>query len=128
MFWTRRRIVLAALCAAVLLAPGWSGSLEPTAHGNVLVAARASSSAQVFGVALEGEAGTWHAQYVGRSLPVVLHDMGLGGALTAVVPPDFAAHIPRGAERADGYFRVETAWHWPWWWPGGGVAWTAPGG
>ena len=127
MQFNRSRLALVALLACALLGPGWRGELVAVEHAELLSAARASKAARVFGISLGdpplGE--RWHAQYVGRSLPVVFHDLGLRKSLPALVPPDFAAHLPAGAERADAYYRVSVALHWPWWRPGGGVDWSS---
>lgn len=129
MRWTRRRLIALAALAAVALAPGWRAVLVPVPHAEVLAAARASSAARVFGISLSDapRSERWHAQYVDRALPVICHDFGVQSSLPSLLPPDFVAHLAAGAERADGYFRVVTSTHWPWWRPGGGVAWEVPG-
>jgi hypothetical protein len=125
-------LVLAALCGTVLLLPGWRGVLVETPHDDVLAAAREAVPDRVFGVTrpaeLDGgrDGGEWHAQYHGSLAARLLRGAGMGASLTRIVPPAFAAHVPPRAERADGYFRIETALHWPWWRPGGGVDWHDP--
>jgi len=121
-------LLVALPCLAAVLLPGWSARLEPVDHEAVLAAARSASPGDVFGVARPGarDGETWHAQYHDSVVARVLHGAGLRGALPGLLPPAFAAHIPVGAERADGYFRVRTSVHWPWWWPGGGVDWSVP--
>lgn len=124
----RRRIVLAAVCAAVLLLPGWRAGLREVPHAAVLAAARDAPPDTVFGVVRhDAEDGAeWHAQYHGSALARLLHGVGMGGSIASLLPPDLAAHVPAGAERADGYFEVVAAVHWPWWLPGGGVDWRDP--
>jgi hypothetical protein len=123
----RRRIAGAALAAAVALAPGWRAALVPEDHEAILAAA--SRSRSQIGVALPGDlAGeAWHVQYLDSYWVRVLDEVGLRGSASSLVPPDYAAHIPPGTDRADGYFRVLGEWHWPWWRPGGGVEWRVPG-
>ena len=114
----------AAALAALVLAPGWSARLVPADHGALLAAAGRSRSQ--LGVTRPGEAPgeEWHLQYL-DSWPVrVLDEMALRRLAPLLVPPDFAAHVPAGSGRADGYFRGESRLRWPWWWPGGGVDWT----
>jgi len=125
---TRRRLILVSVLVAIGLAPGWRASLSPVEHEELLAASRESDAARVFGISLSDgpRSERWHAQYVGRSLPMILHDLGVQAALPSLLPPDFAAHLAVGAERADGYFRVVTEAHWPWWRPGGGVSWELP--
>jgi len=123
--WTRRRLIALALVGVAVAAPGWRATLYPVSHEELLAAARAAAAVRVFGISLADGPNSerWHAQFVGRALPVVLHDLGVRGALPSLVPPDYAAHIPAGAERADGYYEVVAETHWPWWRPGGGVEW-----
>ena len=124
----RRLLVVAALCAVALLLPGWRGELREVPHTEVLAAARAVPPGTVFGVEVPDVdgAGTWHAQYLDSVIARLLRAAGMGASLTAVLPPSFAAHIPAGAERADGYFRLDARVHWPWWAPRGGVEWRDP--
>ncbi len=123
----RRAAVLGSLLAVVVV-PGWRADLWPVDHDAVLAASRAADPDHVFGIALDGaEPGErWHAHYTDSRLASWLHGAGMAGAITSVVTPDHAAHLPPGAERADGYFRVESTVHWPWWRPGGGVHWVVP--
>lgn len=128
----RTRIALAAGGVAVALAPGWRGTLVEIPHEVVLGRARRAPAGSVFGVtrpvvregAATGE--EWHASYVDRALAGFLAGVGLRGVLTKLSPPDHVAHVPAGARRADGYFDVEAAAHWPWWRPGGGLDWRLP--
>ena len=124
-------MLIAAVCAApVLLAPGWRATLEPTSHDALLATMRSADPEGVFGVSRRGRqrGEEWHAQYAGGGLPRLLRALGVRGALPALVPPRYAAHVPAGAERADGYFSVRATAHWPWWRPGGGVDWHDPRG
>jgi hypothetical protein len=124
--WTRAGL---GVLAAAALAPGWEATLVPVEHDEVLAAAAQAPSA--FGVVRpgRGRGDEWHAQYLGGGFARLLADVGLRGAVPSLVPPDFAAHVPgpvgaqRVATRADGYFRVDARWRWPWWRPGGGVRW-----
>ena len=131
----RRMLLLAALCGTALLLPGWRGRLVAAPHDDVLAAARGAAPDSVFGVSrvagsggAPGSAagGTWHAQYHDNRVAGLLRRAGMGASLTRLIPPAFVAHIPPRAERADGYFRVETSIHWPWWRPGGGLEWSDP--
>jgi hypothetical protein len=122
------KLAVAAALACAALAPGWSGTLVPVAHDDVLAAA--SRSRSQLGVSRPGEAGEeWHVQYLDSYAVRWLDELGLRRRAPWLVAPDFVAHVPPaagGVVRADAYFRVETRWHWPWWRPGGGVAWTMP--
>ncbi len=98
----------------------------PVPHEEVLASA-AASDGSVGVVAVSGAAGEWHAQYHHSGWARLLSALGMRKALPSLVPPDFAAHVPAAggaSPRADGYFRVEATWRWPWWRPGGGVDWT----
>jgi hypothetical protein len=129
----RRRLWLVPV-GLVLVLPGWSGRLVPVDHEEILQHSRRARD--VFGVtrAAADPAEEWHAQYMDSEAASLLDDLRLRGLTTRLVAPDYVAHIPartrvRGVElpaRADAYFRVETGWRWPWWWPGGGVAWEVP--
>ncbi len=68
-----------------------------------------------------GGGGTWHVQYVASRIAPALRSVGLRRLLTRLVPPSYAAYLPSGADRAEGYYRVEPSVHWPWWRPGGGL-------
>lgn len=122
----RRRLRWAAAALLVVaILPGWSAVPVPVAHDEVLASA-ARSDGSVGVVAVSDASGEWHAQYHRSGWARLLSALGMRAALPALVPPDFAAHVPRSggtSPRADGYFRLETSWHWPWWRPGGGVAW-----
>lgn len=122
--WKKR---LALACAVAALVPGWSGRLVPAVHDDLL--AEAARSRTQLGVTRGGAAGEeWHLQYL-DSWPVrMLDELGLRPHAARFVPPTFVAHLPPGSDRADGYFRVATRWHWPWWRPGGGLDWALPGG
>lgn len=128
----KRRLLLVPV-AVLVLAPGWSGRLVPIEHDEVLRECRRHDAGEVFGASRDGDVAgeEWHAQYVASPAARFLDALNLRGFATRVVPPMFAAHIPPGMdllpERADAYFRVETSWRWPWWWPGGGVDWRMPG-
>ncbi len=128
----RTRIALAVAALAAGLAPGWSGRLVEVGLEVVLACARGARAGSVLGVTRpvvkDGvETGEeWHASYVGRRLPAFLAGVGLRRALPRLSPPDFVAHVPAGARRADGYFDVEVSTHWPWWRPGGGLTWAIP--
>lgn len=114
----------ALVLAAAALWPGWSARLVPADHEALLAAAGRSRSP--LGVVRPGDAPgeEWHVQYL-DSWPVRLLDgMSLRHLAPALVPPDFAAHVPAGTGRADAYFRAEPHLRWPWWLPGGGVDWT----
>jgi len=123
----RWKIALATVAAAAVVSPGWSARLVPADHEDLL--AEASRSRSQLGVSRAGDTPDeeWHLQYLDSWAVRVLDEMRIRGKAPALVPPDFAAHIPPGSDRADGYFRLETSWHWPWWRPGGGVAWRVPG-
>jgi hypothetical protein len=127
----RKRLWI-ALCVAPLLVPGWRGVLVPVGHDEILRESARHAADDVFGASRRGErAGeTWNIQYMGGRWAALLDRCGLRGFATRVAPPQFAAHVPPGPdglpERADGYYRVETSWRWPWWWPGGGVDWRVP--
>lgn len=117
---------MACVAAVVMVLPGWRAQLVPVEHDVVLEAA--SRSRTQTGVVRAGAAPgeEWHVQYL-DSWPVrMLDEFGLRRAATALVPPDFAAHVPSGSMRADAYFRAESATHWPWWRAGGGVEWSVP--
>lgn len=115
---------LAALAAAALLAPGWAGRLAPATHDEILEAA---SRVRGLGVSVPDPAAPdarFDLQYLGSGWAALLTSFGLRGVVPQLVPPDFAAHVPPavgGVQRADGYHRVVTTWHWPWWRPGGGL-------
>jgi hypothetical protein len=123
----RSRVALAVAVAAVCL-PGWSAVLVPVAHDEILASA-ARSDGTVGVVAASDASGEWHAQYHRSGWARLLTAAGLRRAVPSLVPPEFAAHVPASpglTQRADGYFRVETTVRWPWWRPGGGVAWELP--
>jgi hypothetical protein len=126
----RRKLIVAAFCGVVLLAPGWRAALQPVPHGQILAAVSTAAPGDVFGVSVAGarEGEVWHAQYHGSPFARLLRAAGVRSSLPSLVPPAYAAHIPVGAERADGYYRVAAAAHWPWWRPGGGVDWRDPHG
>lgn len=119
---------LAALLAgaALLLAPGWSAVLVPAPHDEVLDAA--SRSRTQTGVTRPGDAPgeEWHLQYLDSWTVRMMDELGLRKQAPRVAPPDFAAHVPAGSERADAYYRVASRVHWPWWRPGGGMDWSPP--
>ena len=130
----RRSSAIIALIGLGALVPGWSGRLVRADHEAML--AEAAQSHTQLGVTRAGGSGDaddagaageeWHLQYL-DSWPVrMLEEMGLRPQAAHIVPPTFVAHVPPGADRADGYFRIETSWHWPWWRPGGGLDWTLP--
>ena len=132
-----RRWLWAVPVAVAVLCPGWEGRLVPVPHEEALVAARAAPPEQVFGVERAAQGDTrerWHAQYLGGGFAGLLRDLNLRGLTTYLVPPDYVAYLPpptvhKGIELAPtpaAYYRVETACRWPWWWPGGGVAWDVP--
>lgn len=122
----RWKPVVLAVAAAAALAPGWAAEFVPEDHEAILDAAGRSRSQ--LGVTRAGEAAgeEWHLQYLDSGWVALLDELGLRRRAPALVPPDFAAHIPPGSDRADGYFRVASRWHWPWWRPGGGLDWRVP--
>ncbi len=132
---TRRRVLI-AVAGVCALFPGWGGTLAPVDHEEILASSRSRSAGQVIGVALSGErpGEAWHATYHGSASARFLADIGLRSLAPHVIAPDFAAHVPAhpagpGRDlpaRADGYYRVVPHVRWPWWWPGGGVAWELP--
>ncbi|MCE9638130.1 MAG: hypothetical protein K8T90_20705 [Planctomycetes bacterium] len=125
-FTPGRRRLLVAFAAGAVLAPGWSGRLVPVDHD--LLLDEAGRSHNQTGVTRPGAAPgeEWHLQYLDSWPARVLDEFGLRARSSWLVPPDFVAHIPAGSARADGYYRNVTSWHWPWWRPGGGVAWEVP--
>jgi hypothetical protein len=128
--WKSRAWILPL--AVLALAPGWRGDLVPVPHEEILTEAKRCDPADVIPGSLPGreEGEQWHAQFFGSSAARVFDLLNLRGLAPHFVPPSYVAHIPPGMddrpERADGYFRVETHWRWPWWWPGGGVDWRVP--
>ena len=116
------------------LLPGWRGDLVPVPNDQVILAASQFSTPATCspravparGRARSGTPSTWAA--TPRACSTC---SGCAGSRRHVVAPSFAAHIPPGSEnlaqRADGYYRVDTHLRWPWWWPGGGVDWQVPG-
>jgi len=121
-----RRLLWALLPATLLLAPGWRADLLPVRHEQMWDDLR--SSAGAIGVArpVGGNGEEWHATYLESGLAEALESLRMRDFLPALVPPDYAAHIPAGGTHADGYYEVRTRTHWPWWWPGGGVDWRLP--
>ena len=108
-----------------------AGASPSAAGANESAAGAEPSAAGAEPSAAGAASGEWHAEYIDSGLARMLAACGMRGFAPSLVPPDFAAHVPpsAGALRpADGYFRVETAWHWPWWRPGGGVLWQRPKG
>lgn len=127
----KRRIWI-GLAVLPLLLPGWRGELVPVPHDTILLESGRHEAGEVFGVSLDGDVPgeEWHAQYVASGPAQFLDLLNLRALAPRIVPPAFVAHIPPGRDalpqRADAYFRVETSWRWPWWWPGGGVPWELP--
>lgn len=121
-----RRRALVLVLASAALAPGWAGRLEPVDHD--LLLDEAGRSHNQTGTVREGDVPgeQWHLQYLDSWPARMLDEFGLRGRASSLVPPDFVAHIPPGSARADGYYRAVASWHWPWWRPGGGVAWEVP--
>ena len=128
--WKKRFWIGCAIAPFVL--PGWSGKLVPVDHDEILIASAKFDAGEVFGASRSGDVPgeEWHAKYMGNAAADILELFNLRGLTVHVAAPAYAAHIPPGRDdvpvRADAYFRVETNWRWPWWWPGGGVDWRMP--
>lgn len=106
---------------APFLLPGWSGRLVPTQHDAILRAARQRSTEVSLSVPGERPGERWHLTYMNDDAADFLQSLRMRKFAPSLLAPDFAAHIPAGSIRADGYYAVETRVHWPWWWPGGGL-------
>ncbi len=121
-----RRLLWLLPPALLVLAPGWEATLVPASHEEILREMRLTGT--VVGVSRPGEREheKWHASYVDSSYAELMETLDLRHLLTRTAPPAYVAYIPPGAIRADAYYRVDTRTHWPWWWPGGGVAWREP--
>ncbi len=128
--WKRRFWISAAV--APFLVPGWRGTLVPVPHEEIILDAATYDAGEVIPATRAGDAQgeEWHAQYMGSRAAAVLEFLNLRSVATYLAPPKYVAHIPPGPddlpERADAYFRVDTSWRWPWWWPGGGLDWRMP--
>ena len=95
-------------------------------HDDLLAVVRASRTKVPVSHPGQREGEMWHLTYVDDGLANFVKWLRLKQTLPHTLPADFVAHIPPGRYRADGYYRVETEGHWPWWWPGGGMDWTEP--
>lgn len=128
--WKRRLWIAAGVLPFAL--PGWRGELVPVPHEEIILDAARYDADDVKSASRPGEAPgeEWHAQYFGSPWAALFDLLNLRGFATRVAPPTYVAHIPPGLdslpERADAYFRVETATRWPWWWPGGGLDYRMP--
>lgn len=124
MFIRRRHrwlIAPALLVATIVCFPGWKGELELVEHTVVLLEARDAHQLTPSVLDAEGDA-QWHLTHLDSTFGQILVDVGFGGLTPRLVPPEFAAYVPRPNAPADAYYRVESSVHWPWWWPGGGLA------
>ena len=121
-----KRLLFAVPVACAVLAPGWSASLERLHYEQMWDQLKQADNA--VGVSHVPVVGgeEWHATYVDDSLAGLFSSLNLRGFLPTFSPPDYVAHIPAGELHADAHYRVETHLRWPWWWPGGGVEWSAP--
>ena len=128
--WKRR--ALFGVLAVLVLLPGWAGDLVPVDSNEMLrdLTRRDASEAVVATRGGDKEGEEWHVRFLDSGWARVFDLLNARGLATRTVPPAYVAHIPPGADelsvRADGYYRVETRWRWPWWWPGGGVDWRVP--
>jgi len=114
-------IPVALLVLTVVCLPGWTGELELVEHSVILREARDAD--RLTPTTLDaGDGAEWHLTHLDSTAGQILVDVGLGGLTPRLVPPEFAAYVPRREGPADAYYRVEATVHWPWWWPGGGLS------
>lgn len=121
-----RRLLLALPIALLVLAPGWRGRLAPLRYEQMWDALQSADDAIGVAYVPVEDGPEWHATYVDDGVASAVRALNLRTYLPHLSPPDFVAHIPAGELHADAHFRVESSVHWPWWWPGGGMDWTAP--
>ena len=121
-----RRTLLALPLVAVVFAPGWSASLAPLRYEDMWGTLQTADDAIGVAYVPEEDGPEWHATYVDDGLASVFRSLNLRSYMPHVSPPDFVAFIPAGELHANAHFRVESRMHWPWWWPGGGMDWSAP--
>jgi hypothetical protein len=121
-----RRALLVAPFVIVLALPGWSARLRPLGYEEMWNHLQRTNSAVGVTRAAEIDGAEWHATYVDDDFAEFCSGLGLRHVLPALRAPDYVAHVPAGGIHPDARYRVEATTRWPWWWPGGGVDWTAP--